>query len=112
MKLKQQIRMKELQVERAHSALNESMQEMRRVWRGRLSSKAALALSFSGGWVLGWWRLRHRRRQRERLAHSSERLRDRLGLPPHWLGHYLIWPFLLGTAHDYLLSRRAGKGQG
>lgn len=102
MKLKQQIRMKELQVERAHMALTEGMQEMRRVWRGRLSSKAALALSFSGGWVIGWWRLRHRRRH----AQSRERLRDRVGLPPHWLGHHLIWPFLLGTAHDYLLSRR------
>jgi len=104
MKVKQQIRLKELQLQRAQAAFDESLDEMGRIWHARLSSKAALALSFSGGWLIGWWRWRKRARHSPLPARAV--LRDKLGLPPHWLGHYLIWPFLLGTAHDYLLSRR------
>jgi hypothetical protein len=100
MKLQQQIRLKERQAEQAQAAFEQSLQEFSRVVNARLSSKAALALSFSGGWVLGWWRLKRRRRS------HSKRITERLGMPPHWLGHHVVWPFLLGTVHDYLLSRR------
>lgn len=100
MKLQQQIRLKERQAEQAQAALDESTQEFRRVVYARLSSKTALALSFSGGWVLGWWRMKHRRRS------NAKRVSERLGMPRHWLGHHIVWPFLLGTVHDYLLSRR------
>lgn len=100
MKLHQQIRLKERQAEQAQASLEESLQEFQRVVHARMSSKTALALSFSGGWALGWWRMKQRRRSR------VKRMSERLGMPQHWLGHHIVWPFLLGTVHDYLLSRR------
>lgn len=120
MRLTRQIRVKERQAEIAREAFEQTLKELRGAWRRKLASRGALALGFSGGLAMGFWRSGRRRRPR-RVAPgdgaASSRLRQgaqrvRASLPPHWLGHYLVWPFLLSTARDFMVSRRPGRQGG
>ncbi len=108
MKLSQRIRLKELQAEQARLALRESVEEFRRVLHERLASRTALAVGFGGGLLLGWSRRRARKAQPGRAAEPVS-ARARRGMPQNWLRSYFVWPFLLATARDFVLSRRPGR---
>jgi hypothetical protein len=111
MKLEQQIRLKERQVELAQLALSESIVELRRVLRSRLASRSAMAVGFAGGLFLGL-RRRSRRNKTQRASQSKAdalQANKRHGLPKHWLGSYFVWPFLLATARDLVLSHRPSR---
>lgn len=117
MRLSTQIRLKERQAQVARRAFEQSMTELRRAWRRKLASRTALVLGFSGGLAAGFWRGGRRRhvpvaRPPGEAAASGVRKgarRMRASLPPHWLGHYLVWPFLLSAARDFLVARRPGR---
>lgn len=116
MGLRKQIRLKERQAVLAREAFAQSMTELRGAWRRKLASRSALVLGFSGGLAVGFWRGRRRQRPRPEAQEHRGPARDgpsrvRSSLPPHWLGHYLVWPFLLSTARDFLVSRRPGRQQ-
>ncbi len=111
MKLTRQIRLKERQIEQARLALNESRAEFRRVVHERLSSRTALALGFAGGLLAGWSRGGKRRRPAEARMRDAIR-HARHSLPPHWLGGYLIWPFVLATVRDFVVARRPSRREG
>ena len=100
MKLAARIKVKEKQIELARSSLTESMRDVRTVLHQRLSSRTALAIGFGSGVAIGWL---GRRRQRPTLPLPG---RARESMPRHWLGHYIVWPFLLATARDWVVSRR------
>lgn len=108
--LARRIRLKEREIEQARLALRQSTDEFRRVLRERLASRTALAVGFAGGLLLGWQQRRRRRAKRSRSAAAKgdgTRLKRAAGgLPPHWLRSYVVWPFLLATARDALVSRR------
>lgn len=119
MRLTKQIRLKERQAEVAKQALEQSVTELRRTWRRKLASRGALVIGFSSGLAVGFWRGGRRRPradarsgapQASRLGEGAKRVRT--SLPPHWLGHYLVWPFLLSSARDFMVSRRPGRQQG
>jgi hypothetical protein len=105
MKLKGRIELKEREIELARETIAESYGDMRRVMHRRLSSRTALVLSFGSGVALG---LLRRRRQasppEQRRVELPKRARE--AMPKHWLGHYIVWPFLLATARDWVVSRR------
>lgn len=115
MRLTKQIRLKERQAEVARQALEQSATELRRTWRRKLASRGALVLGFSSGLAIGFWRGGRRVRagahsrepEHSRLRGGAERVRT--SLPPHCLGHYLVWPFLLASARDFMVSRRPGR---
>lgn len=117
MGLSKQIRLKERQAEVARAAFEQSVTELRGAWRRKLASRSALVIGFSSGLAVGFWRggrRRHRAVPEARYDRGPSRARRgaervRTSLPPHWLGHYLVWPFLLSTARDYLVSRRPGR---
>lgn len=100
MKLAARIKLKEKQIELARASLTESVRDARTVLHQRLSSRTALAIGFGGGVALGWL---GRRRRRPALPLPQ---RARESMPRHWLGHYIVWPFLLATARDWVVSRR------
>lgn len=106
MKLQGRIKLKEREIELARETIAESYGDMRRVLHRRLSSRTALVLSFGSGVALGL--LRRRRRQaaepRPRKLELPKQARE--AMPKHWLGHYIVWPFLLATARDWVVSRR------
>lgn len=105
MKLQGRIKLKEREIELARETVVESYADMRRVLHRRLSSRTALALSFGSGVALGL--LRRRRRQAEPRPRRLELPKQaREAMPKHWLGHYIVWPFLLATARDWVVSRR------
>lgn len=104
MKLAQRIRLKERQAEQARRALNESIAEFRRVLHERLASRTAMALGFGGGLLLGWSRRRGRRAKAQ-----TARAGTRRGLPKTWVRSYFVWPFLLATARDFMLSHRPSR---
>lgn len=108
MKLSQRIHLKELQAEQARLALRESVEELRRVLHERLASRTALAVGFGGGLLLGWSR-RRGRKAKPRRAGAAVSARRRGGMPQNWLRSYFVWPFLLATARDFVLSRRPGR---
>lgn len=111
MKLTRQIRLKERQIEQARLALKDSTAEFKRVLRERLSSRTALALGFAGGLVVGWSRGGRRRRPvKARVRDAAQQVKR--GLPPHWLGGYLVWPFVLATARDFVVARRPSRREG
>ncbi len=116
MRLTKQIRLKERQAEVAKQALEQSVADLRQAWRRKLASRGALVLGFSGGLAIGFWRGgRRRTTARAEPAGSGMRRgarRARTSLPPHWLGHYLVWPFLLTTARDFVVSRRPSRQGG
>ncbi|HEX7045649.1 MAG TPA: hypothetical protein VF203_13665 [Burkholderiales bacterium] len=110
MKLMRDIRLKERQIAQARIALAQSADELQRVLQERLASRTALALGFAGGLLAGWSRGRRRRAAR-RMTPARERVRGvtkqaKESLPPHWLGSYLVWPFVLATARDLMVARR------
>lgn len=110
MKLMRDIRLKERQIAQARVALAQSTDEFRRVLQERLASRTALALGFAGGLLAGWSRGRRRRAAR-RATPAREHARSvgrqaKESLPPHWLSSYLIWPFVLATARDFIVTRR------
>ena len=109
MKLKGRIKLKEREIELARETIAESYGDIRRVMHRRLSSRTALVLSFGSGVALGL--LRRRRRQASEPEHHGVELpkRARESMPKHWLGHYIVWPFLLATARDWVVSRRPGS---
>ncbi|MBI3897082.1 MAG: hypothetical protein HY308_02165 [Gammaproteobacteria bacterium] len=107
MKLKHQLRTKERQLELAQAALQQSTAEFKHVLHGKLASKTALVMGFSGGWLMGFWRSRRQARRPK----AADGMRERLGLTPHWLAHHVVWPAVLATVYDYLLSRRPNKQQ-
>jgi hypothetical protein len=113
MRLTKQIELKARQAEVAKQALEHSATELRRTWHRKLASRSALVLGFSGGLAVGFWR-GGRRRKRGRAAPDTSRSQNgtrrvRTSMPPHWLGHYLVWPFLLSTARDFVVSRRPSR---
>jgi len=83
------------------------------VLHARLSSRTAMALGFAGGLMLG-------RRQRARSARSgapaaktrvrAAARRVKQSLPPHWLGNYLLWPLVLASARDFVVTHRPSRG--
>ena len=105
MKLTRRIRLKEHQAEQARLALDENMVELRRVFNAKLASRTAMALGFGGGWLLGW-KVRHRKPKASPKAVTAS---QRQGLPRHWMRSYFVWPFLLATARDYVVSRRPSR---
>lgn len=113
MKLKQRIQLKEQQAELARVALSENIDEFRYVLKAKLASRTALAIGFGGGLLIGWRRSRRTRLQKQlKQAQSMEKQRkpatasQRQGLPNHWVRSYFIWPFLLASARDFVVSRR------
>ncbi|GEM_PF-3815138 len=108
MRLAQRIRIKERQAEQARLALNESIAEFRRVLHERLASRTAMALGFGGGLLLGWSR-RRGRRAKAKTAAQTARAGTRRGLPKTWVRSYFVWPFLLATARDFMLSHRPSR---
>lgn len=110
MKLTQRIHLKELQAEQARLALRENLEELRRVLHQRLASRTALAVGFGGGLLLGWSRRRRRKAKAGRAgAAVAVSAQTRRGMPQNWLRSYFVWPFLLATARDFVLSRRPGR---
>lgn len=108
MRLSQRILLKERQAEQARLALRENVEEFRRVLHERLASRAALAVGFGGGLLLGWSR-RRRHMKPGRATAAAVTNGTRRGMPQHWLRSYFVWPFLLATARDFVLSRRPGR---
>lgn len=106
MKLLQRIHLKERQAEQARLALLQTVDEFRRVLHGRLASRTALAIGFGGGLLLGWAR---RRNAKPGRAAANVAAGARPGMPKNWLRSYFVWPFLLATARDFVLSRRPGR---
>ena len=85
----------------------DSAEEFKRVMHERLSSRTALALGFAGGLLLGWSQRRKSHKPiRSRVRDATTQAKQ--SLPPHWLGSYLVWPFVLATARDFVVSRRTG----
>lgn len=105
MKLMQDIKIKERQAQLARSAFSESYRELKYVLRRRLSSRTALVAGFSGGLALGWLKGKRRRKPPARLAQRAGG-----SMPRNWLGSYIVWPFLLSTARDLVVSRRPSRG--
>lgn len=103
MKLEQQLAVKQRQIDLARDTLNESVADFRRVLHRRLSSRTALAVGFGSGVALGWLK-RRRRGPRVQLP-----ARAREAMPRHWFGHYIVWPFLLATARDWVVQHRPGS---
>lgn len=99
MNWERRVRMKEHEIELARATVIESLSDMRAAMRRRLTSRTAMALSFGGGVALGL--LRRRRRPRLELPKQA-----REAMPKHWFGHYIVWPFLLATARDWVVARR------
>lgn len=111
MKLTRQIRVKERQIEQARRSLDDSRAELQRVLHERLSSRTALALGFAGGLLFGWSRGGKRSSPGKTGVHEAAR-RAKGSLPPHWLGGYLVWPFVLATARDFVVARRPSRREG
>ena len=93
------VRMKEREIELARATITESVGEMRALVRRRLTSRTAMAVGFGSGVVLGL--LGRRRRPRVQLPKQA-----REAMPKHWFGHYIVWPFLLATARDWVVAQR------
>lgn len=108
MKLAQRIRLKERQAEQARLALQDNTAEFRRVLHAKLASRTAMALGFGGGWLLGLSIQRRYRKPKPAVAPAAT-ASQRQGLPRHWLRSYFVWPFLLATARDYLVSHRPSR---
>lgn len=100
MKLDEQLSIKQRQIDLARATLNESYADFRQVLHRRLSSRTALALGFGSGVALGWLK----RRRREPRVELPARARE--AMPKHWFGHYIVWPFLLATARDWVVQHR------
>lgn len=118
MNLRGRIRLKEREIDLAQRALAQSAAEFRRVLHAKLSSRTALVAGFAGGLLLGWQRRRRNRRRppagyaqdrRSSMRETGRRATE--GMPPHWLRSYIVWPFLLATARDALVSRRPTREQ-
>ena len=110
MNLRGQIRLKERQITQAHLAMHDTRSEFKRVLHDRLSSRTALAVGFTGGLLLGWSRRKKPRKPaKSRVRDASKQVKQ--SMPPHWLGSYLIWPFVLATARDYMVSRRPSRSE-
>lgn len=107
MGIAQRIRLKEREAIQAREALGESVELFQQVLHERLASRSAMAAGFAAGLWLGW-RRRSRRRQPEAL-HSKTKASGTSTLPRNWLGSYFVWPFLLATARDLVLSRRPSR---
>lgn len=101
MKLQRRIKLKEREMELARATIAESYNDVRRVLHRRLASRTALVVGFGTGMALGL--LKRRRRTMPRLELPKQ---ARESMPKHWLGHYIVWPFLLATARDWVVSRR------
>ena len=101
MKLESRIKLKQREIELARATIAESYGDIRHVLHRRLSSRSALAVSFGTGVALGL--LKRRRPKTARLELPKQ---ARESMPKHWLGHYIVWPFLLATARDWVVSRR------
>ncbi len=106
MKLQGRIKLKEREIALARETIAESYGDVRRVLHRRLSSRAALVISFGSGVAIGL--LRRRRHQPVDTRPNKLELpkHARESMPKHWLGHYIVWPFLLATARDWVVSRR------
>lgn len=102
MKLTQHIKLKEREIELARETVARSYAEARHVLRQRLSSRKALVLSFGSGVVLGL--LKRRRPRHEPRVQLPKQARE--AMPKHWFGHYIVWPFLLATARDWVVAHR------
>lgn len=111
MRLTKRIQLEELQAEQARREAQETMREFRQLLRQRLASRTALALGFAGGMALGWWRTKHKAAPSKAAPVKRARGAARQSLPPHWLGKYVVWPFLLATARDFVVSRRPSSEQ-
>lgn len=72
------------------------------VWK-RLSSRSALVASFASGLALGWARSAPKPRTVPAPAGGKRVFQS---APKHWLRSYIIWPFLLATVRDAVVSRR------
>jgi len=103
--LMQHIKIKECQAQLAHNAFNQSYRELKYVLRRRLSSRTALVVGFTGGLALGWLKGKRRHKPPARLAQRADG-----SMPRNWLGSYIVWPFLLSTARDLVVSRRPSRG--
>lgn len=95
-------------MEQARQAFQQNVGNFKHTLHARLSSRTALALGFAGGLLLG------RRYRTTRSAKTGKRgqaaaQRVKQSLPPHWLGGYLIWPFVLATARDFVVTHRPGR---
>lgn len=101
MKLQGRIKLKEREIELARATIAESYGDMRQVLHRRLASRTALVVSFGTGVALGLLKRRQRKTPRLELPKQA-----RESMPKHWLGHYIVWPFLLATARDWVISRR------
>lgn len=101
MKLQGRIKLKEREIELARATIAESYGDMRQVLHRRLASRTALVVSFGTGVALGLLKRRQRKAPRLELPQQA-----RESMPKHWLGHYIVWPFLLATARDWVVSRR------
>ena len=106
MKLDEQLSIKQRQIDLARATLSESYADFRRVLHRRLSSRTALALGFGSGVALGWLK----RRRREPRVELPARARE--AMPKHWFGHYIVWPFLLATARDWVVQHRPNLTDG
>ena len=104
MKLERHIKLKEREIELARATIAESYGDIRHVLHRRLSSRTALVAGFGTGVALGL--LKRRRREASRLELQKQ---ARESMPKHWLGHYIVWPFLLATARDWVVSRRPNR---
>lgn len=103
MKLLQSITIKERQAQLARDAFFQSYRELKHVLYRKLSSRTALVIGFSTGLALGVLKGKRRRP----TAAPSQRVRG--SMPKHWLGSYIVWPFLLATARDLIISRRPSR---
>lgn len=107
MTLQQRIKVKEREIELARATMAESYRDIRHVLHRRMASRTALMASFGSGVLLG---LLKRRRRPQPTGPKQARLQlpkqAREAMPKHWLGHYIVWPFLLATARDWVMARR------
>ena len=111
MSLAKQARQKERQIELARRTLVESYGEGKRLVRERLSSRTALAAGFFGGVAVGLLTGgRRKAANRKRMDGQPVTRRAKESMPKHWLGHYIVWPFLLATARDLVVGRRPSRG--
>lgn len=101
MTLQQRIRYKAREIELARATIAESYGDIRQLIHRRLASRTALAIGFGSGLALGLLKRRRGARPRLQLPRQA-----REAMPKHWLGHYIVWPFLLATARDWVVSRR------